>query len=92
MLESSSVDLKTFHVGLISYTKSNSFSKHGLVAVHVVVHYVLQFGHQSLWVDEIEVNLFVSCNLDSDVSFDKEQEALVLERMKLLPTSLIIFI
>lgn len=44
---------------------------HHLVAHHVVVHYVFQRGLKSLWVDQIEINQLVSCDLDPYVSSDE---------------------
>jgi hypothetical protein len=37
----SPVNIKTSHIGLISDTESYSLTKHGLIAVHIIVHDVL---------------------------------------------------
>ena len=73
MLKFSSVYIETSHVCLVGDTEPHSFTEHGLVAVHVVVHNVLQIWKERLRVYQIEVDLLISGDLDSDVTFDEEK-------------------
>lgn len=45
-------------------------AEHHLGALHEVAHDILEFGHESLLVDEDEVDLLVSGDLDSHVALD----------------------
>ena len=66
----SSVDDERFLVGLVSDTVSNLGTKHHLRAVHVVIHNILKLWHESLLVNEVEVDLVIGSDLDSDISLD----------------------
>ena len=46
-------------------------AKHHLRAVHEVEHDIFKFGHQSLLVDQVEVNLLVGGDLDAHVALDE---------------------
>jgi hypothetical protein len=70
MLVFPSVKVETPFVELKRYAILNFTSKHHLIATHVVHHHVLQFWHEGLLIDKIKVNMFVSCNLNPDISFD----------------------
>ena len=74
MLVFPSVKVETPFVELKRYAILNFTSKHQLIATHVIHHHVLQFWHESLFIDKIKVNMFVSCNLNSDVAFDVVNE------------------
>jgi hypothetical protein len=77
-----SIYIKASLIRLISHTKLNSLAKHGLIAIHVIVHHIFELGEQGAGIDEIEVNLVICCDLNSNVSFDEEQKALVRQRME----------
>ena len=62
-------------VGLISFecnTVPNHRTKHHLRAIHEVKHYIFKLRNQGLFVDHIKEYLFVSCYLESNVSFYEE--------------------
>lgn len=65
------VDNKPFLTSLENYTRSNLWTEHHLRAVHVVIHHVLKSWLASFFVDYEKVNLFVSGDLDSNVSLDE---------------------
>ena len=81
----SAVNFEAPLIGLVADAESNSFTKHHLVALHVVVHAVFQLGQESIPVDDIEVNQFFRCNLNSNITFDEKDEALDPKFMVLLP-------
>ena len=54
---------------------SDQGAKHHLWAVHEIVHHVFQFGHQSDFVDQVEVYLFIGCYLKPDITFDEKDVA-----------------
>lgn len=83
--ELSSVDGERFLVGLVSDTVSDSRTEHHLVAPHEVEHDVLQSWLEGLWIDEIEVDLVVSGNLDTLVSLDEVDETSDIKLVILLP-------
>ena len=68
------INMETPLVGLVSDTVSYSGAKHHLVAVHVVMHYVLQLWHESVGVDDVEVDAIVCGNLDTLVAFNEVNE------------------
>jgi len=70
MHELSSVNIEGPFIGFICDAISYFWAKHHLVAAHVVVQNVLKGRHESFFVNKIEVNNLISCNLDSNVSFD----------------------
>ena len=60
---------------------------HHLVAVHVVVHHILQLRHQRFWIYQVEVDELICCNLNSYISSNKVDEPSVLHFMIELPRS-----
>jgi len=70
MLVLSSINIKAALIRLESYTISHFWAKHHLAAVHEVEHYVFQFGLKRFFINEIEINLIIRGNLDSNISFD----------------------
>ena len=85
MHEFSSVDSKGFLVSLVGYTISDSGTKHHLVTSHEVEHDILEGWLECLWVNQIEVNLIISSNLDPFVSFDEVDEASHVDLVVLFP-------
>lgn len=69
------VDVKASLVLLVGDGVSLLGANHHLVAHHVVVHHVLQSGLESLWVDQVEIDELVSCDLNPHVTFDEVDEA-----------------
>jgi len=85
MHELSSIHGKGFLVSLIGNTISDSGTEHHLVAAHEVEHDILEGWLESLWVNQIEVHLIVSGNLDPFVSFNEVDEASHIDLVVLLP-------
>ena len=85
MLIFSSVDIERLLISFVSYAVSYFTSKHHLWAVHEVEHDIFQGWHEGNGVDEIEVDLLVSCYLDSFVAFDEVQEPSQINRMIIDP-------
>ena len=81
----SAINFEAPLISLVADAKSNSFTKHHLVALHVVVHAVFQLGQESFPVDYIEVYQFFCCDLNSYITFDEKDEALDPQFMILLP-------
>ena len=75
VLELLSINIKAPLVGFINDSVSHLRAKHHLIASHVVIHHILQHGHERVFINEIKVNELVRGNLDPDVSFDVENEA-----------------
>jgi hypothetical protein len=66
-----SVDLESGLVGLESETVSYSGTEHHLGALHKIVHTILKSWHESLLVDEIEIDSVIRGHLDPNVTFDE---------------------
>ena len=81
----SSVDNECFLISFVGDTISYSWAKHHLIAPHEIGHYVLQSRLECLWINQIEVNLVISCYLDSFVSFYEKYEASCLNFIVLFP-------
>jgi len=65
------INIKTSGVSLISDTISDFTSKDQTTALHVIVHNVFKNRCKLLVVHEIEENLFIGCDIDSNVTFDE---------------------
>lgn len=85
MNELSSVDRESLLVCLVSDSIPHFRTEHHLVATHEVEHYVFQLWLESLWVNQVEVDLVVGSNLDSLVAFDKVDETSDVQLVVLLP-------
>jgi len=83
--ELSSVNSESFLVGLVSDTVFHFGSEHHLVASHKVEHDVFQSRLERLWINQIEIDLVVSCHLDTFVSFDEVNETSDIKLVVLLP-------
>ena len=70
----------------VRHTISAGGSIHHLTAVHEIVHAVFNDRHQSFFVDSIEVNQSLSCDLNLGVAFDEIDEATFFNFVILLPT------
>ena len=70
MLELSPMDVKTLLVGLVRDSVFDLGPKHHLRAVHEVVHHVFKLRHQRLPINDVEVDLGISGNLDSNVTLN----------------------
>ena len=55
---------------LVCDTVPNFISKEHLSTVHEVLDHVLTGCLKCDWVDQIDVDIFVSCDLDSLITFD----------------------
>jgi hypothetical protein len=85
MHELSSVHSKSFLICLVGYAVSDSRTEHHLIATHEVSHDILKRWFECFWVNEIEINFIISGNLDSFVTFDKENKTSRLNFIVLLP-------
>jgi hypothetical protein len=64
----SGVNRQAWLVGLVCDTEPDTSSKHHHRALHVIVHHVLQFRLKGLLINNEEVNLFISNNLNPYVA------------------------
>ena len=76
-------------VGLVGDSVPDLSAEHHLTAAHVVVHDVLKVRHQSLWINEVEVNQLLSCQLDSNVSWHEVDEGSLLNSVVVDPLHLL---
>lgn len=65
------VNVESTSVCLVSDTVSNFASEDETTALHMVVHDILKDRSELFVVDEIEVNLFIGCDVYSDISFNE---------------------
>ena len=79
------IDVERSLVGLVSDAVLDSRPEHHLVAAHEVLHHVLELWLEGLRVDEVEVYLVVSSDLDSLVALDEVDEASYVQLLVLLP-------
>jgi hypothetical protein len=79
------VNLKASLVLLVRHCVSSHGTHHHLVASHEIVHHIFQLGQQSLRIDDVKENHFVSSNLDSDVTLDKVEETSYIDDMVVYP-------
>ena len=66
----STVDDERSLVDLVGDSILHLGSEHHLGAVHIIEHHIIKFWFKSVLVDEIEVNLLICCDLDTDITFD----------------------
>ena len=71
MVVLSGVYLESWLISFISNAVSYFGTKHHLGTLHEIEHHVLKFGLKRLFVDEIEVNLFISRNLNPNIAADE---------------------
>ena len=69
----------------VSDSIPNSFSKHALVAFHIIGHDVLEVRHECFFVDDVEIDKIICGYLDSDVSFDVVYEGSYFNGMIFFP-------
>jgi hypothetical protein len=69
------IDIKASFVCLVGDTVSDSFSKHALSALHVVVHDIFQIWFKCFFINQVEVDKIFSGDLDSNISFNKVDES-----------------
>ena len=81
----SRVNVKTLFILLVRDGVFFLAANHHLVAPHVVLHYVLELGHESFLVDVVEVNVLVGADLDPLIALDEVNKALDLQVVILLP-------
>jgi hypothetical protein len=79
------VNIEASFVVFVGDSVSDSSTEHALSALHVIVHYVLHFGLKRLFIDQIEVNVVLGGDLDSDVTFDKVNETPDVDLVVLFP-------
>ena len=65
------IDLESWLVSFVSNTVSYSGAEHHLGALHEVEHHVFKSGFECLFVDQVEVDLVISRNLDPNIAADK---------------------
>jgi len=75
MVEASRPNVKSLLIRLKSDTIPDFASKQHLSAIHEIIHHIFQGSFQRLWINQVKVNLFVSCNLNPLVSFDEIDKA-----------------
>ena len=85
MIKLSGVHFKASLIGLVGNAVPHSTSKHHLIAAHEVVHDIFQRWHLRNRVNQVEVDLLVHGDLDSDVALDEVDEAFLVESIVLLP-------
>lgn len=71
MVELPGIYLESWLISFIRNTVSYSGAEHHLRALHEIVHNVFKSWFECLFVDEVEVNLVISCNLDPNITADK---------------------
>lgn len=89
VLEFPPVNVKRSLVGLEGHAVPDFAAKHHLGAVHEVEHDIFESCFECLWVDEVEEDLSVSCNLDPLVAFDVIQEATSVDALIVAPVGLL---
>lgn len=62
---------KAWLICFIRYTIPNSWTKHELWTLHIVIHAIFKCGHKSFFIYFVEIYFFICGNLDSDISFDE---------------------
>jgi len=77
--------VKASLVGLIWNRVSDLLTEHHLVAFHIIFHDIFQIRHKSLFIDQVEINIGVSCNLHTNIAFDKENKTPNINFMILMP-------
>ena len=87
----SSIDLETAFVGLVCDSILQLWTKHHLVALHVVIQAIFKCRLEGFHVDQIKVNKFVSSDLNSVVALHKIYKAPEFKLMIKLPTSSMCF-
>ena len=80
-----SVHIKGLLVGLVRDAVLDSRAEHHLVAAHEVEHHVFELGLESLQIDQVEVDVVVRRDLDSNVTLDVKDEASDVEGVILHP-------
>ena len=68
------VDIKRLFISLVGDSVLDLGAKHHLRAVHEVVHHVFQLWHQGFPVNDVEVDLSIRRDLDSNVTLDVVDE------------------
>ncbi len=71
MLVFSRVNVETSGVSFVCNTISDSTSEDQTTALHVVVHHVFENWGIFFVIDKIEIDFLVSCDVDSNVTFDE---------------------
>lgn len=69
------IDVKALLAFLVGDAVPNPFTEHHLVAVHEIVHYILQLGHEVLEVNQVEIYEVHRYQLDPNVAFYEVDEA-----------------
>lgn len=64
------INIKTFLSFYKCDAESYLGSEHHLGALHEVVDGVFEDGLESVWVNQVEIDFFISDNLESCVTFD----------------------
>lgn len=92
MIILSSVNHKSRLVLSISHAKSFQWTKHHLCSLHEVVHNIFKLWHQCFLINDIEVNLIFTHNLNTDITFDEVNlTACVVKFIILMPVRLVAF-
>lgn len=77
------------HIDIISNRIANVATENDIVATHVVIHYVLQPRLELLVVDEVEVDLIVRADVNTNVATHKEDRTFMIERVIQFPVRFI---
>jgi len=79
------IDVKRALISFIGDSIPHFLPKHALAAPHVIRHNVLELRLEGVFVNDVEVNKVIGCNLDAGVSFDIVNEGSNLNRVILDP-------
>jgi len=85
MDELSSIDSKGFLICLIRDSIFDLGAEHHLITSHEVSHDVFESWLESLWVNQVKVDLVISGDLDSFVTLNEEDESSCLDLIVLFP-------
>ena len=92
MLVFSCVNIETSGVSLIRDTVSYLAAKDQTTALHVVVHHVFKNWSVFCVVDQVEEDLLISGDVDSNVTFDEVKKTLMLKLEILGPVPFLSFL
>jgi hypothetical protein len=92
MLVFSCVDIKTSGVSFVSNTVSDFTSEDQTAALHMVVHDVFKDWSEFFVVYEVEENFLISCDINSDITFDEIKQTLMLKFVALGPVPFFSFL
>lgn len=81
----SSVNVETSLINFVSDTIFHFGTKHHLVTSHEVKHNILKCWLERLRINQVKVNFVIGCNLNSFISFNKENKSSSIKHIILFP-------